>query len=72
MTHQNRVVSLFYKKDRVPFVVFENNEFWDYEGPVELIEDAKICGANRTECSGVSLSHLITDLIWILFGSEYN
>ena len=40
--------------DRVPFIVFENNEFWDYDGPVILQEDAQICGANRTECSGVS------------------
>ena len=28
--------------------------FYDYEGEVEFKEDAIACGANRTECSGVS------------------
>ena len=35
-------------------LVFNNSDLFDYEGEVMLTEDAYICGANRTECDGVS------------------
>ena len=40
--------------DRRSFRVYEDTSFFDYEGEVEFKEDAISCGANRTECSGVS------------------
>jgi len=38
--------------DRRIFQVYENSSFFDYEGDIELKEDAWICGGNRAECGG--------------------
>jgi len=38
--------------DRKIFQVYENTRFYDYEGDIELKEDARICGGNRAECGG--------------------
>ena len=40
--------------DRTVFTVYEDTSFYDYNGDLEFNEDAVMCGANRTECSGVS------------------
>jgi len=38
--------------DRKIYQVYENTSFYDYEGDIELTENAWICGGNRSECGG--------------------
>ena len=52
---QEREFDVDYKiYDRTVFTVYEDTSFYDYNGELEFNEDAVMCGANRTECSGVS------------------
>ena len=52
---QEREFDVDYKiYDRTVFTVYEDTSFYDYNGDLEFNEDAVMCGANRTECSGVS------------------
>ena len=52
---QEREFDVDYKTyDRTVFTVYEDTSFYDYNGDLEFNEDAVMCGANRTQCSGVS------------------
>ena len=52
---QEREFDVDYKTyDRTVFTVYEDTSFYDYNGDLEFNEDAVMCGANRTECSGVN------------------
>ena len=55
---QEREFDVDYKiYDRTVFTVYEDTSFYDYNGDLEFNEDAVMCGANRTECSGVNYFH---------------
>ena len=60
---QEREFDVDYKTyDRTVFTVYEDTSFYDYNGVLEFNEDAVMCGANRTECSGVS--EILISLNW--------
>ena len=59
---QEREFDVDYKiYDRTVFTVYEDTSFYDYNGDLEFNEDAVMCGANRTECSGVNYFHFFAN-----------